>query len=109
MYVARANVLIGCALAGTLLLVSASLAYSTHVHVVVPLRRIFELIQASASAALGALFTEALGASPQGTSGGGAGGGGDDDTGTAMQGVETAVMRLATLVGHMRCVCDGHG
>ena len=37
-YVARANVLIGCALAGTLLLVSASLAYSTHVHVVVPLR-----------------------------------------------------------------------
>jgi hypothetical protein len=105
-YVARANVLIGCALAGTLLLVSASLAYSTHVHVVVPLRRIFELIQASASAALGALFTEALAASPQGTGGGGGGGGGDDDdTGTAMQGVETAVMRLATLVGHMRCVC----
>ena len=102
-YVARANVLIACALAGTLLLVSAALAYSTHVHVVVPLRRIFELIQASASAALGALFTEALGAtsSPNGTAAGG--GGDDDDMGTAMQGVETAVMRLATLVGHMRC------
>ncbi len=91
-YVAKANVLIACALVGALLLVSTALAHSAHEHVIAPLRRIFELIQASAAAALGVLRME--------------GGGRGDDGAEGMQGVESAVVRLATLVSHMRCaVC----
>ena len=100
-YVARANVLIGCALVGTMILVSAAMTYSTHVHVVGPLRRIFELIQASASAALSALFADSMPGEVLSSRGAGHGG---DDSSPPMQGVETAVVRLATLVGHMRCV-----
>lgn len=90
-YVAKTNVLLACALVGALLLVSAALSHSAHQHVVAPLRNIFELIQASAAAALEVLRME--------------GGRRDDgDGGAAMQGVESAVVRLATLVSHMRCV-----
>ena len=94
-YIAKANVFMATATVAALFAVSVALLFVTHATVVAPLERIFAIIQASASAALGALCLDG-------------GGGGSaaarvvaDEGGPAMGAVEAAVAKLSRLVAHL--------
>ena len=94
-YIAKANVFMATATVAALFAVSVALLFVTHATVVAPLERIFAVIQASASAALGALCLD-----------GGAGGSAAaravaDEGGPAMGAVEAAVAKLSRLVAHL--------
>ena len=93
-YIAKANALMASATLAALFAVAVALLYVTHDTVVAPLERIFAVIQASASAALGALRLDGGGASAAARASA-------DEGGPAMGAVEAAVAKLSRLVAHM--------
>ena len=95
-YIAKANALVASATIAALFAVALALLYVTHDTVVAPLERIFAVIQASASAALGALRLDGGGASASAAARASA-----DEGGPAMGAVEAAVAKLSRLVAHM--------